>query len=345
MERTIIIADGVTAVQVVLIDSNGDVWSVADTAIDTYATADLADYKISLTQDGQSPQWRYTVPPTLPAGNYTERPYIDGTPITPRDFGWNGSTTTTAAGSEPELTFGKIRDIVRYASRLAGISDVNDVINELLIKDTFIRDIFQEFIARTKCTRQVNSISVAAGDGQFNTTFAPANFHPERILRMWATDSDGVEVGNIDQVDISEIVDARANCASARTLSAARIISIMWWPQLVAFTPGDSSSDSTDLVLNMPPDLAGMVAQTGVVAAIARSIKGNEDIAALCEAKYQKLITDSSGRGSMGAKSFKRLSVDEVRRGRSRSKTIKIAFIPDETTPGNYIGKLAEVWE
>jgi len=105
MNNTLIISAS-TANRMVITAANGQRWDDVAEELVTHVDGDWADYLITPTQIGTSQDWLYTIPATLPAGEYTvavyagAAPVVDAAPVGSGSFVWSGTALVVFSNAD-----------------------------------------------------------------------------------------------------------------------------------------------------------------------------------------------------------------------------------------------------
>lgn len=269
-------------------ESDGQIWDAVGLNLEAFVLAQLTRYDIALTESAAgSGIYSYTIPATLPAGTYRERPrFTDGSYLASREpFKWNGTSTVGEVTGSGYLSVGECLQILQTSARNAGQNATwNGNPYRLADGHLAVKSAMRHFIRETKCTRQVDDVALAE-DAYTLDLSAVAGFHPERVLEVWSTadDTDStVQLPPITLGSYSEILRARSitvpdapplqigfsNATQAICDSNADqdyTIHFRWYTPLIDWTVGDSSSDTSNTLVNVPADLADFVMRTAGV--------------------------------------------------------------------------------
>lgn len=244
----------------------------------------IAHYGLTLTDRGGD-LYSADFPSWITSGTYLITYYTvpgltlltSSTILGSETIGWNGSTSTTPSSGEPEVTIGQGVTLLRMAARNAGIEDSDESTYTLEMKHWAIRRALNYFIRETRATWQKDTVAITSGTATIDFSFIPANFHPNRLLKMWIEDQYPVVKGEIEDVVIKRKLNSlttvprtiafqdQFTALCRETPDANYTLNIIWWAPLETFTPGDTSSDASDLVINLPGDMAEYVISTAGV--------------------------------------------------------------------------------
>jgi hypothetical protein len=301
--------------------SDAKIWYTVTPAFETNNNAHIASYGVALTDQGND-LYTANMPTGIGAGAYIATPYFEPTlahttgtdPLgPPLRINWNGYSVTSSIGGAQGVTVGELVDRLRVAARNAGITDLADTTNDLTFKHIAVQDALDDFVRRTKCTRQHDTVAVTSGDEEVDFSGIDG-FHGERWLKMWIEDQDTMTVSEID-----ELLSLRKSCAKTtiptalaftdpqtgilrETPNANYTLHVIWWPPPPHITPGDTSSDTANTVVNIVRDLAVEAIYTkGVLVLQQGKLEPSEEMDRLTQ-KYDALCARAAGLGNLGVK-------------------------------------------
>lgn len=309
--------------------SDNKVWQTTTSTFVTWNNSNVANYDVALT-DQSGDFYSANFPSGITAGRYRANYYYQagGSPATTDDLlkseslYWNGSVVSASVNPQ-DCTIGRLVTVLRVAARNAGINDADDDVYDLTEKHLAIRDILDHFIRQTRCTRQVDTVTAEEDDQYVDFSVIPG-FHPERILRTWIEDEAPIKV-----YDILEVNEQRRVCEEdgAPTMiafdepdsgilwptpDADYDINVQWYPPLVPFAPGDDATETTDLIVNIPADMAYYAVRTGGVCLLQFNQIEHIPITNPLWTRYLSYVQQCRGAGFMGARSSQRKSAQEM---------------------------------
>lgn len=232
-----------------------------------------------------------------------------------------------ASSSNVGPTVGELLTHLRNAGRNVGINDDDDTVYSLEEKHLTIQGILDHFIRETHCTTQADTIAIATDDESVDFSDIDG-FHTDRLNKLWIDEEDVIEGPNLDEVLERRRCEPDATGSPTRIgftdTQTARIwptadddytLNVLWWPPLTAFTAGDT--DSNDITINVPRDLAVTAVRTGGVAWLQNGSIENTPMTDRNRVQYEAHVNASRGRGGLGEKLAVRMSASELRRRRA----------------------------
>lgn len=206
-------------------------------------------------------------------------------------------------------------------------------------KHRAIQGVLNDFIRRTKCTRQLSTVAITALTSTVDFS-GIAGFSPDRLIEDGITivsDSSYSArdvVCSLERVDPAAVRQELARYSGdttggnprliaftswtiaqiARLPKATGTLNVTWAPPLVSFTPGDSGANDT--IINLPDDLANTAVRTGGVVWLQNGQVENVPLNTPLKADYEAHVTRSMGLGNLGVNVIQRMSVSEARRRR-----------------------------
>lgn len=246
------------------------------------------------------------------------------------------------------MTIDDLLHTLVYGARNAGLVDDIDTdgaVYTLDEKHRAIRGVLNDFIRRTRCTRQTDTVTLTASSASISFEGVD-DFAPDRIIEdgiAVVSDSNysacDIELG-VKRVGPADIRQAAARSSSTYTGTprlisftssnsdtgpvynatvfptpkASGTITVTWSPPLTDFTPGGDGANNT--TINLPADLAEVAVTTGGVLWLQKGQIENVELNNPLKADYEALVTRSMGLGNLGVNFIQRESVREVRRRR-----------------------------
>ena len=318
--------------------SDLSVWNTATSLFETWSDATIANYDLAgsgVFDDKGGDEWLATIPAAavIAAGNDTIRLVayyytVNGTPATTDqkiktyELNLGGGVASPVAGNY--ATIGQLVTILQNSARAAGgYSDDNSGCYSLTAFHVALQMAFTDFVFRTRVTRTFSTLSLAE-DATTIDFSSLTGFMPGRLLNLWIADEDPISV-----VSPLEIVRLRkssdrdgpptkigfSNLTTAQireTLDDDYSLQVEWFPPLTAWTPGDTGVSAT--LINVPADLATLVASTGAVACLQYGSIEMAPVADRARTAYEALVARSMGYGGTGERSVRLCSRDELER-------------------------------
>lgn len=322
--------------------ADGKVWN--GTALVTWVDGNITAYDVALTFVGGD-GYGFTIPADLPIGaTYIAVFYRPTTPGTPAisdyspeewEFTWGGTidTVTPSAAGTNQTTIGELVTILGISARNSGITDLTGSAYELTEKHLAIRAVLNDFIRRTRCTRQQDTVDIEENEQEVDFSGVDG-FDADRIIESGIAvvqSDDYSAISVVDGIDVVGLDQIREETACGGTSTGTpRIISFapgfqsatvypspvadgeltfIWSPFLTAFTLGDDSNDTANTVINVPGDLAIQAVRTGGVLVLEQGQLENVPLTNPLRSEYEALVSRSMGLGGLGVRSVRRQSV------------------------------------
>lgn len=310
--------------------SDGYAWDTP--AFEAWNDADFADYAVALTHRGGN-YFSADFPALITAsGAYVVDYYkqLGATPdisdlwLDSETIQWTGSATIVTTPGDGSSTVGELVTILRTTCRNAGINDADELTYDLTTKHLAIRALLEDFVRRTRCVTKVDTFAITSGSTTV-TLAGITGMHTERINEIWISGDKHNRIAVSDITEVDEWLACSTNthqpCKIGFTTTAGvgRVFptpdanytaSVRWWPDVTAWTPGDTGVAS--LALNIPGDLARSAVYKGGIWFMQKNQPEHAKIVDQSQTEYEAFVTRNMGAGNLGVRSLTR---QPLRRG------------------------------